>query len=302
MRHGRFMSRRLSSHQHTSTRRARTAHKRLSHTTSIFNGRRLPNRVLCLFRLLSKRVLQSRPRLSDNRKLWATYLHDPQLQRRGRRSTHGSDRRFRGITGIVSKCLVQLRRGPRRKLLSERLRMWRSVHGDCVWTGWRNAESYAEFCIFCFRDFDLDHGFGLFCCWVCYACVMRHDFLMVYDRCLMCLQFDTTMLVFTKIISTLRTYAAHFCVANSYDTPSRHTSTHPCFPRCPRLFALRTGLLLTNATSSSSSSFLVATSLQAGASRLRDHAVGDSRSEGGSEREESEPEDGMRRRGVGVVL
>jgi hypothetical protein len=45
---------------------------------------------------------------------------------------------------------------------------------------------------------------------------------MVYDRLLMCLQIDIMMFIVTKIISTLRTYAAHFRVANSYDTPSRH--------------------------------------------------------------------------------
>jgi hypothetical protein len=46
-----------ASHQHTSTRRARTAYKRLSHTICIANGRCMSNRLLRLQRLLPNRVL-----------------------------------------------------------------------------------------------------------------------------------------------------------------------------------------------------------------------------------------------------
>lgn len=98
--------------QHTGPLCARTAHKWLSYTICITFRRSLPNRLLCMQRLLSIWMLSSRPRLPDDGKLWTTHIHHSQYQRRRH---YRSYRRRSGNYGsttrrIVSECLVQLSR------------------------------------------------------------------------------------------------------------------------------------------------------------------------------------------------
>lgn len=130
----------------------------------------MPHRLLRLQRLLPLWMLQSRSRLPDHRVLCGSVLDYGHCNERCHCCCT-----FRSYCGvewcctewIMSECVVQLSCQSGRKLLSERICVWRAVHSNCFGALECRGKGCAQYSILCAAVDSVGDGDGCSGDWCC---------------------------------------------------------------------------------------------------------------------------------------